>query len=120
MGDRAGYLLRVSVISSLGFVAIGAGALAILIAGSKEKIMTWLTYLYVLSEVKVVISIVKYCPQVWMNYQRKSTEGWNIYNVLLDFIGGALSVLQLMIDAWALADWSAVTGDPVKFLLGNL
>lgn len=27
-------------------------------------------------QVKVVISVVKYCPQVWLNYQRKSTVPW--------------------------------------------
>ena len=33
-----------------------------------------------------------------MNYKRKSTVGWNIHNVLLDLMGGGLSIAQLMID----------------------
>lgn len=32
-----------------------------------------------------------------MNYQRKSTVGWSIGNVLLDFIGGSLSLLQMFL-----------------------
>lgn len=32
-----------------------------------------------------------------MNYQRKSTVGWSIGNVLLDFTGGSLSILQMII-----------------------
>ena len=30
-----------------------------------------------------------------MNFRRKSTDGWSIGNVLLDFTGGALSILQM-------------------------
>jgi len=32
-----------------------------------------------------------------MNYRRKSTEGWSIGNVLLDFTGGSFSVLQMFL-----------------------
>ena len=37
--------------------------------------------------------------QVLLNWRRQSTIGWNIWNVLLDFMGGSLSVAQLMIDS---------------------
>ena len=37
--------------------------------------------------------------QVYLNYLRKSTEGMNIHNFLLDFTGGTLSVAQLCMDA---------------------
>jgi len=55
---------------------------------------------------------------VWLNARRRSTEGWNLDNVVLDFTGGVLSIAQLVLDAVANRDWSAVTGDPVKFGLG--
>lgn len=35
-----------------------------------------------------------------MNYRRKSTEGWSIGNVLLDFTGGSLSMLQMFLLAY--------------------
>ena len=35
-----------------------------------------------------------------MNFRRKSTEGWSIGNVLLDFTGGSLSMLQLFLLAY--------------------
>lgn len=35
-----------------------------------------------------------------MNYRRKSTVGWSIGNVLLDFVGGMLSMLQMMLNAY--------------------
>jgi cystinosin len=69
---------------------------------------------------KLVITVVKYCPQVWANYQRKSTVGWSINQVLLDLIGGVLSIAQLLIDSSLQGDWSGVTGNPVKFGLGNV
>ena len=53
----------------------------------------WIDYLYFLSFVKVGVSIVKYIPQVILNYQRKSTSGWQIWNIILDFSGGSLNWL---------------------------
>lgn len=35
-----------------------------------------------------------------MNYKRKSTEGWSIGNVLLDFTGGVFSILQMIIQSY--------------------
>mmetsp|Transcript_125169 Transcript_125169/g.325228 ORF Transcript_125169/g.325228 Transcript_125169/m.325228 type:complete len:317 (+) Transcript_125169:56-1006(+) len=113
-------IVRGCVLTFLFFLVAGSAGLAIAIAATDEGISSWLGFFGALSEVKVLISVVKYCPQVWMNYRRQSTEGWNIANVLLDFTGGLLSVLQLLVDGWATSDWSAVTGDPAKFLLGNI
>lgn len=62
------------------------------------KYIKWLTFLNVISTFKLFISIAKYLPQMYLNFKRKSTEGWNIYNVLLDFTGGTLSFSQLFID----------------------
>lgn len=35
-----------------------------------------------------------------MNFRRKSTEGWSIGNVLLDFIGGSFSLLQMFLQSY--------------------
>lgn len=35
-----------------------------------------------------------------MNYRRKSTIGWSIGNILLDFTGGTLSMLQMILNAY--------------------
>lgn len=112
-------LRRVVVFGLVGVSVVGL-ALAVAICASSERLMNWLSYLLLLSGVKVAISTFKYCPQVWLNWRRRSTDGWNIANVLLDFTGGCLSVAQLLLDAWASQDWSAITGDPAKLLLGNL
>jgi cystinosin len=54
---------------------------------------------------------------VWLNYKRQSTDGWNVYNVMLDFGGGALSLVQLVLDGAATHDWSAVTGRVWRLLV---
>ena len=55
-----------------------------------------------------------------MNYKRKSTRGWSIWQILFDVTGGVLSIVQLVIDSSLQADWSGLTGNPVKLGLGNV
>lgn len=50
--------------------------------------------------VKVFISLIKYIPQAYFNYKRKSTIGWNIHNILLDFTGGSFSFAQNIVDSF--------------------
>jgi cystinosin len=76
--------------------------------------------IYALGYVKLTTVFLKYIPQAWVNYKRKSTVGWSIYPILLDFSGGWLSLAQLMIDSALQNDWSGITGNPVKFGLGNI
>lgn len=52
----------------------------------------WLDLMYLLSYIKIYISFAKYVPQALLNIQRKSTIGWSIINILLDFTGGTLSL----------------------------
>lgn len=59
-------------------------------------------------------------PQLFVNYKRGSTVGWNIGQNLLDLSGGVLSLLQLFIDASLQRDWSGLTGNPVKLGLGSI
>lgn len=84
------------------------------------SVTTWLTCIYVLSYVKLVITVVKYIPQVWINYKSKSTEGFSIEGVWLDFSGGVLSILQMVILAYNFDDWLSLFGDFVKFWLGAI
>jgi cystinosin len=118
--DRGGQVLsRLAKISMTGVIVLSA-IYFFVVRGVNDGSGVWstLTWLYWLSYVKLMISVVKYMPQVAMNYRRKSTSGWNIYNVLLDFTGGSLSIAQLILDASVEDDWSGVSGDPVKLGLG--
>ena len=53
-----------------------------------------------------------------MNYLRKSTAGWSIGNVMLDFTGGFFSIGQMFIISYNNNDWGSIFGDPTKFGLG--
>ncbi len=48
---------------------------------------------------KLAISTLKYIPQFYWNYQRKSTKGWSIFNIILDLTGGLFSFLQMAVEA---------------------
>ena len=80
----------------------------------------WIDAIYAFGYAKLLITIIKYMPQVRLNYLRQSTHGWSIAQILLDFVGGLLSLIQLIIDSSLQADWSGITGNPIKFGLSNV
>ncbi len=80
--------------------------------------MDLLLLIYFYSYVKLIISCIKYIPQVVMNYRRKSTEGWSIGNILLDLLGGILSLIQMCLLAINYNDWSSLFGSITKLGLG--
>ena len=84
------------------------------------SVTTWLNFLYVLSYVKLIITLLKYIPQAWINFKTKSTAGFSIEGVWLDFSGGVLSILQMVILAYNFNDWLSILGDFVKFWLGAI
>lgn len=99
----------------LGLIALVTAVMVVLGAAA---VVQWLDFLYYVSYVKLFITLIKYMPQAYYNYQRKSTSGWSIGNILLDFTGGTLSIAQMFILAYNYHDWSSIFGDPTKFGLG--
>lgn len=81
-------------------------------------VITWLQYIYYFSYIKLAVTLVKYVPQAYMNYRRRSTVGWSIGNVLLDFTGGVLSLLQMILQSYNNNQWRLIFGNPTKFGLG--
>lgn len=106
-----------SKVGAIGMSVVTLGAALTLIL-SIFGVINWLDFLYVLSYIKLGLTIVKYIPQVYMNYIRKSTTGWSIINVLLDFAGGVFSIMQLLLDSWIAGDWSGIMGFLIKMALG--
>ncbi|KAL4916965.1 PQ loop repeat-domain-containing protein [Aspergillus aurantiobrunneus] len=88
--------------------------------GYEPLTWAWIDVVYTLSYIKLAITVVKYVPQAWVNYKRKSTRGWSIAPVLLDFTGGVLSLAQLVLDSAFQNDWSGITGNSIKLLLSNV
>ncbi|XP_044726493.1 cystinosin homolog isoform X2 [Chrysoperla carnea] len=78
----------------------------------------WLDFINCCSSVKLCITLIKYIPQAYMNYKRKSTVGWSIGNIFLDFTGGLLSMLQMILSMYNYNDWISILSDPTKFGLG--
>lgn len=81
-------------------------------------VLKYLDFLYFCSYVKLFITLIKYLPQAYLNFRRKSTYGWSIGNILLDFTGGFLSIGQMFVISYNENDWGSVFGDPTKFGLG--
>ena len=80
--------------------------------------LSWDTFL-IAGYAKCAITFVKYVPQVYLNYKRKSTVGWSLANVLLDLTGGLLSFAQIFLNAAALNEPVIGAGafNLVKFVL---
>lgn len=108
---------RVSNVARILLAVMWAFILFSLIPAAMGKI-TWLLYLNFFSYVKLAVTLIKYIPQAYMNYIRKSTMGWSIGNVLLDFTGGSLSLLQMFFLSYNNDQWNSIFGDLTKFGLG--
>ncbi|XP_072475097.1 cystinosin isoform X2 [Notamacropus eugenii] len=80
--------------------------------------ISWLQFLFCFSYIKLAVTLIKYFPQACLNFRRKSTEGWSIGNVLLDFTGGFFSLLQMFVQSYNNDEWTLIFGDPTKFGLG--
>ncbi|KAJ1909820.1 hypothetical protein IWQ60_010971 [Tieghemiomyces parasiticus] len=105
-------------LAARGFLFISGVGIAALLVGVNFGATQWIDVMYFLSYVKLFVTVVKYCPQAYLNYQKQSTVGWSIHNILLDFSGGVLSLAQLLVDAGRLHNWEGVLGNPVKLGLG--
>ena len=110
---------RVSYVTSLVILIIIIFLTITTILTSVGRI-NLLLLIYFYSYVKLFISCIKYVPQVWMNYRRKSTEGWSIGNILLDFSGGILSFIQMILLAINYNDWVSIFGSVTKLGLAFL
>ncbi|XP_064482263.1 cystinosin homolog [Ornithodoros turicata] len=83
-----------------------------------NSVNPWLTFLDFVSSIKLAITFVKYIPQAYFNFRRKSTVGWSIEGIFLDFTGGTFSMLQMFVVAYNFDDWTSFFGNVTKFGLG--
>ncbi|ETS80131.1 hypothetical protein PFICI_07660 [Pestalotiopsis fici W106-1] len=114
LGVATGSLLTVA-----GMIALVAGQDPSSAADPRHS-WAWLDVVYAISYVKLFVTLIKYAPQLYYNAQNQSTKGWSIWQILLDFAGGILSIAQQGIDSYLQGDWTGITGNPVKFALGNV
>ncbi|GIY16616.1 cystinosin homolog [Caerostris darwini] len=116
--ERGDQTIAKSTVAVLALVWSTAAVFLLLTALHVNKYTPWLTFLYFFSYVKLGVTLTKYIPQVVYNYKRKSTVGWSIGTVLLDFIGGLFSIGQMFIISYNFDDWYSLIGNFTKFGLG--
>lgn len=80
--SQRGHKKSVSSFSAF-FIAITSIGIAVCAVVAGFGGLAWLDVLYYFSYLKLVISFLKFVPQAWMNYKRKSTIGWSIHNIIL-------------------------------------
>ncbi|CAO1432063.1 unnamed protein product [Diamesa tonsa] len=108
---------RVSTIAR-GIITVFFAIIVVTVIMASFGNLHWLDFLNYCSYIKLAITLIKYVPQAVMNFKRQSTSGWSIGNILLDFTGGTLSMLQMMLNSYNYNDWQSIFGDPTKFGLG--
>ncbi|CDW57152.1 PQ-loop domain containing protein [Trichuris trichiura] len=77
-----------------------------------------LAVLWGVALVALIVAALSITLQVVLNYRRKSTEGFSIASIFLDFTGGMCSMCQMFIIAYNMDEWSQLFGDFTKFGLG--
>ncbi|RXK40114.1 hypothetical protein M231_02571 [Tremella mesenterica] len=71
--------------------------------------LEFLDWLYWISTIKLIISTLKYIPQVILNWKVKSVEGFAIGAIICDVSGSILSFAQLVISSiWIEGDPSGI------------
>eukprot|EP01125_Pyxidicula_operculata_P013324 TRINITY_DN4409_c0_g2_i1.p1 TRINITY_DN4409_c0_g2~~TRINITY_DN4409_c0_g2_i1.p1 ORF type:complete len:265 (+),score=8.97 TRINITY_DN4409_c0_g2_i1:110-904(+) len=98
-------------------VALSWTASVIQLFLSIAGILSILQFVTYFSYVKIGVTLLKYIPQAYANYKRKSTVGWSIGNILLDTTGGLLSFFQIFLDGFVTGNWSVFEGGGAKFAL---
>lgn len=113
-GEKVSPIVRLSLALALTIAVFLAGARAV-------QLVSWLHIIAAASTLKLLITLTKYIPQIHLNTQRKSTYGFSIQNIILDMIGGLLSLVQLFVDAVLIQhDWLGLRADWGKWGLGIL
>jgi len=91
---------------------------AVLVWTGKQEFLDWL---YLLSSLKLLISSVKFVPQVLLNWRLQSSEGFAVTMPILDFTGGLFSFLQLVISSVFIErDPGGIIANPAKLGLSFL
>lgn len=103
------------------YVTIGVGlAQLLVILGLVLSIagrINWYKYLSFAGAVKVLASLIKHFPQVFLNRARGSTVGWSFTMVLLDVVGGGFSVAQQVVKAIKMGSPAPFTSNLAKTFL---
>ncbi|KAI5068266.1 hypothetical protein GOP47_0016611 [Adiantum capillus-veneris] len=103
-------------------IAISGGAwiVAAICLGLAWPQGRWLWLISNFNLIQVVLALIKYMPQVWLNYERKSTFGWSIGNVLFDMSGGVGNFFQMAVQSIDQGSLDNFSGNLGKILLSSI
>ncbi|MED6223249.1 hypothetical protein PIB30_072176 [Stylosanthes scabra] len=78
---------------------------------------SWLWLISIFNSIQVCLTLIKYFPQAFMNFLRKSTDGFSIGGVLLDFSGGVFNYAQMAVQSIDQGSWVNFYGNMGKVLI---
>ncbi|GAB4848035.1 hypothetical protein Ancab_002695 [Ancistrocladus abbreviatus] len=91
-----------------------SAAICVIIA---TRARAWLWLISVFNTIQVIMTVIKYIPQAYMNFRRKSTDGFSIGNILLDLLGGLMNYGQMTVQSIDQKSWINFYGNIGKTLL---
>ncbi|XVF16281.1 hypothetical protein REPUB_Repub10bG0017600 [Reevesia pubescens] len=102
--------ISVGIVSAVWLIA----AICVFIALPSQS---WLWLISIFNSIQVFMTVIKYIPQAVMNFVRKSTDGFSIGNILLDFVGGLANYAQMAVQSIDQNSWVNFYGNIGKTLL---
>ncbi|XP_009371722.2 cystinosin homolog [Pyrus x bretschneideri] len=81
---------------------------------------SWLWLINIFSLIQVFMTVIKYTPQAFMNFMRKSTDGLSIGYFSLDFSGGVTNYAQMAVQSIDQDSWVNFYGNMGKMLLSMI
>ncbi|GMN42655.1 hypothetical protein TIFTF001_011861 [Ficus carica] len=78
---------------------------------------SWLWLINIFNSIQVIMTAIKYSPQAFMNFKRKSTDGFSIYFILFDFTGSVANYSQMAVESIDQNSWVNFYGNTGKLLL---
>ncbi|XP_038884253.1 cystinosin homolog isoform X2 [Benincasa hispida] len=78
---------------------------------------SWLWLVSIFNSIQVFMTFIKYSPQAFLNFTRKSTVGFSIGNIVLDFTGGVGTLAQMSVQSIDQGSWVNFFGNIGKPLL---
>ncbi|KAI5443370.1 hypothetical protein KIW84_012139 [Lathyrus oleraceus] len=78
---------------------------------------SWLWLISIFNSIQVCMTLIKYFPQALMNFMRKSTDGFSIGSILLDFSGGVFNYSQMVVQSIDQDSWVNFYGNIGKVMI---
>ncbi|EPS70714.1 hypothetical protein M569_04047, partial [Genlisea aurea] len=109
-GDQKFSKIAIAIVS----VAWLGAAVCVFIAVPSHS---WLWLVSCFNLIQVFMTVIKYIPQAVLNFYRKSTVGFSIGNILLDFTGGAANYAQMAVQSVDQNSWVNFYGNIGKLMI---